>query len=169
METGDSIIARETAGLEIDCTRGCSWCCHQLVVMTNIDDARRMLQLARARMDEKQFARFERTLRKQAGQIAALGYERAGQRNWSCPLLHDGECVVYERRPVACRTVFSPDREFCRVAYDRESLADLPPVYRALGLAISDKANTLQLAINELRPVDGGFEMRELLVSLLEE
>lgn len=167
--SGESIIAREMAGLEIDCSRGCSWCCHQLVVLTNIEDARRILLLARERMDAPRFAAFEQQLRQQAAQIAALGYEQAGQRNWPCPLLQDNECTVYEARPVACRTVFSPDREFCRVAFNRDTLAELPPEYRELGAAISEKAMLLQLQINQLRPIDGGFELRELLVALLDE
>ena len=168
MEEIDRIVARELGELEVDCSEGCSHCCHQLVVITRIADARAILRAAQQRFSEQEFAVFELELRQQAQEIAGLPYDIAQQRNWTCPLLRDGRCAVYDVRPVACRSVFSPDREFCRVAFRADSLADLPQTYQQLAQAISDKATSIQFAINDSRPVDGGFELRELLVSLLD-
>lgn len=35
-----------------------------------------------------------------------------------CPLLHEGKCRVYERKPIMCRTWHSLDVSRCRLAYE---------------------------------------------------
>ena len=157
------------ADLEIDCHNGCHWCCHQLVVITCKEDAKVILKTAKEKMTDQEFTTFTHTVRGQAKAISALPYEQAEQKKWTCPLLKNGSCTVYEVRPVACRSVFSPDHRCCQQMLEAESLADMPPDSQQLAMAIHHKAEQLQVMVNDLRPIDGAFEMRVLLAQLIEE
>lgn len=165
----DAYIDAEMRGVRVACKKGCSWCCHQLVVLTCRDDARRILEAARARMTAAEFAAFEALVRSQAAAIARIGHEDAQARRWPCPLLRADTCVVYDVRPVACRSVFSPDADCCRAMMQADSFEDLPPAHQALATEIGERAFRLQVAINDRRPIDGPGELRQLLVDLLDE
>lgn len=164
----DVLIARSVAHLDLDCERGCSWCCHQLVVLTDHSDAERILEAARARMSAAEFEEFSRTVRAQAQAIAAMPHHEAESRRWPCPLLSGGECAVYDVRPVACRTVVSPDSGCCRAMHDATEFADLSDRHRALATEIADRAFRLQIFINDRRPIDGPVELRGALARLLD-
>lgn len=164
----DAFIARAIAGEPMACARGCSWCCHQLVVLTCRDDARRILDTVRERLDAAGFAAFERQVREQAAAIAAIGHDAAQAGRWTCPLLRDGACLVYEVRPVACRSVFSPDAACCRAMMEADDFAGLTAAHQALATRIGERSFRLQVAINDRRPVDGAKELRQWLVELLD-
>lgn len=164
----DAFIARAIAGEPVACARGCHWCCHQLVVLTCRDDAQAILAAARARLDTAGFAAFERQVREQAAAIAALGHDAAQARRWTCPLLRDGACLVYDLRPVACRSVFSPDPDCCRAMMEADEFEMLTPAQQALATRIGERSFRLQIAINDRRPVDGAKELRQWLVELLD-
>lgn len=165
----DELIAAQTATDSFACERGCAWCCHQLIVMTHHDDGRTILKSAKKSMSDEEFRRFETTVREQAEQISALPYEEAETKQWTCPLLVDDRCVVYDVRPVACRSVFSPNADCCKAMLEAERYDELTPEHRELATEIGDRAFALQIAINDRRPIDAPIEMRELLVRLLDE
>ena len=137
--------------------------------MTHHADGRVILNAARARMSDEQFAGFEAKVRQQAQRISALPYEVAETKQWTCPLLVDDRCAVYDVRPVACRSVFSPDSDCCKAMLDAERYDDLTPAHQELATEIGDRAFALQIAINDQRPIDGPIELRELLARLLDE
>lgn len=168
MKEADDIISPAIAGLSMACRPGCSWCCHQLVVVTCAADGHRILAAAKQRMTKRAFKSFKRTVRQQAKAIAELSHTEAELRCWPCPLLNEDRCVVYDVRPVACRSVFSPDSECCRAMLHAESFDVLPDAYKELATEISDRAMQLQIAVNDRRPIDGAFELRALLVSLMD-
>lgn len=97
-----------------------------------------------------------------------MAYEDAETRQWPCPLLIDGECSVYDVRPIACRTVFSPDANCCRAMLEAEDYDELSSEHQALATVISERAIALQIEVNDRRPIDGPIEMRELLVRILD-
>lgn len=165
----DELIAARTDSQSFACERGCAWCCHQLVVMTNHDDGRVILNAARNRMSAAQFQAFESAAREQAEQIGALPYEEAETQQWTCPLLIDDQCAVYDVRPIACRSVSSPDPECCKAMLEAERYDDLTPKHRELATRIGERALALQIAVNDRRPIDGPIELRDLLARLLDE
>jgi Fe-S-cluster containining protein len=165
----DKLIAANVAGERTACEKGCAWCCHQLIVMTNRSDGAAMLDKARATMSAEEFAQVEASLREQATEIGAMSYEEAESRQWACPFLRENVCTVYDVRPIACRSVFSSDAECCKAMMQVDRFADLSAEFRKLATEIGERAMALQFAINDSRPVTGAVEMRSLLVELLDE
>lgn len=164
----DEKIAGELRGQRFECRKGCAWCCHQLVVLTHWDDGRQILKAARERMTAEEFDVFVDQLRTQSRAISELGHEAAEGRRWTCPLLQAGECVVYDVRPVACRSVFSPDADTCRAMMEASDFDTLTQKQQATATTIGERAFKLQIAVNDQRPVDGPVELRELLVRLID-
>ena len=165
----DELIADRIAGKQMACARNCSWCCHQLIVMTNRDDAVAMLRSARTQMSSAEFHGFELALREQAAEIGQLTHEQAESRHWTCPFLRDNSCSVYDLRPIACRSVFSSDASCCKAMMEAERFEELSDEQQALATEIGARAMALQIEINDLRPITGAVEMRSLLVELLDE
>lgn len=165
----DVIIEREMREEIVDCARRCHWCCHQLVILTNWDDGRAILRAVRERLDDDEFADFEARLRDQATAIAKLSHEQAEAKRWTCPLLSDRQCLVYDVRPVACRSVFSSDSDCCRAMMETEDIATLTPEHQTLAAEIGERAMRLQIEANDTRPIHGAIELRALLVRLLDE
>ena len=163
----DELIAGRIAGEKIACARGCSWCCHQLIVMTNREDGIAMLEAARDRLSTAEFHEVEANLREQASRIGAMPHEEAESRRWTCPFLRNGECSVYDVRPIACRAVLSSDSNCCKAMMQANEFEDLSVEHRTLVTEIGARAMALQIDINDRRPITGAVEMRALLVSLL--
>lgn len=168
MRRVDAIVKREMRGQQIDCARGCDWCCHQLVIVTNWDDGAAILRAARERMDDEEFSRFEANLRAQAKQIAAMSHEEAESKRWTCPLLKDRKCTVYDVRPVACRSVFSSDKRCCQAMMEAERFEDLSEAHQILASEIGERSMRIQIEANDTRPIHGAIELRALLVRLLD-
>lgn len=163
----DELIAERIAGKRMDCARHCAWCCHQLIVMTNRDDAVAMLRAARTQMSTAEYHDFELALREQAAQIGKMTHEDAETKHWTCPFLRDNSCSIYDIRPVACRSVFSPDANCCKAMMEAERFEELSDGQQALATEIGTRAMALQIEINDRRPITGAVEMRGLLVELL--
>ncbi len=86
----------------VQCRRGCAFCCYVDVVVTPLEAIR---VAGRAR----------------PGDGAA-----AAQHRLPCPLLANGACTVYERRPLACRAIYSEDAQACEAAYAGAGDAPIP-------------------------------------------
>ena len=167
LAAADALIARRTAGQTIACARGCSWCCHQLIVVTNRDDGIAMLQTARNRLSEAEYRDVVSNLREQVTRIGNMSHEDAESRRWTCPFLRGGECSIYDVRPIACRAVISPDASCCKAMMQADDFEDLSANHQALATDIGERAMALQIDINDRREITGAIEMRTLLVSLL--
>lgn len=168
MKKAEEIIARETHGLALECKKGCSWCCHQLIVLTCAADGEAILNVVRQRLTDSEFKAFEKLIRDQAQAINALPHTEAERRQWPCPLLKDGQCLAYDVRPVACRSVFSPDSKCCEAMLEAATFGELPAPYQRIAMAITQKALRIQVTVNNSRPIDGPVELRTLLSSLLD-
>lgn len=112
-------LARQE-GAKIECGAGCNACCHQSVEVSIPEAILVSLQVAdpadprRAAISEAVTA--ESTL----SRADRLRTRRA------CPLLVDGNCSVYENRPLLCRATLSPSRQSC---YDALRGAAFPQQY----------------------------------------
>ena len=105
----------EARAAALDCRRGCAFCCH-LPVETTAAEAARVIEYARARLDDAGFNAL-------ASRIAAadtayrLSSDQPPARHPPCPFLCDDACSVYAVRPLACRGWNSTDAAACESAY----------------------------------------------------
>jgi uncharacterized protein len=88
---------------KVACTRGCSHCCNIAVSLPKDEAALIGARIGRIPMATKP--------RLNADHID-WGYHNP------CPFLRDGECSIYESRPLACRIHYSVDRDdlLCRLS-----------------------------------------------------
>jgi Fe-S-cluster containining protein len=113
----DQVINDAVAGnssrrqLRIDCGKGCSACCH-INVEVSIPEAI-LVAMDVGQAEDPRRATIKETVDAVAG-LSDMARSRTGL---PCPFLtQDGACSVYQRRPIACRTYLSPDRERCHRA-----------------------------------------------------
>jgi hypothetical protein len=96
------------------CARGCSYCCHSRVEVT-APDVFLLARFLRARPDAPRDARL------------------AGASAGACPLLGpEGDCTVYEARPLACRRAHSTDASICADLHRDPQLSTRIPFAPAL-------------------------------------
>lgn len=91
---------------EATCKRGCSFCCHISVDITN-DEARVLKHL----WDGSNLGRLKKQARVKDmySYLKVLSYE-----DGACVFLKDSECSIYDQRPAACRTHYSASEpELC--------------------------------------------------------
>lgn len=108
------------------CSKGCGWCCHQVVGITAAeedllaeafavmpDDARRRLRVRQAGAEAR---------------LSQLAIDKWQAARVPCPLLEDGACIVHAARPLPCRAVLSADADACRRWREGEEGARIPLV-----------------------------------------
>ncbi len=104
----------------IKCRPGCSDCCHAVFGLfpveavflkhdfDQLNEDQRQAALIRAQAADKEIAQLEKTLANFEGDTHMQNYSVAKARV-RCPLLTDkNECIMYEYRPITCRTYGIP-------------------------------------------------------------
>jgi hypothetical protein len=101
------------------CKKGCSHCCHIKVEMTDLEAVQLGEAIGRRPNMNQRYTSLDE---------AWFGYHTP------CPFLEDGECSIYEHRPMACRKNHNLDIDelFCRL--------DLPLRYRGAVLRLRSDA-----------------------------
>ena len=123
----DSFIQRcKLEGKNIDCKKGCYLCCCQTVLVLPyeafyiVDFIRNNLNINDRDQIFKRIAKKDNITRHMKVQ-EFLTYKEP------CPLLKNGTCIVYEARPMACRTYLSSSSEGCKTEYDHPKDLDIFP------------------------------------------
>jgi Fe-S-cluster containining protein len=99
----------------IACSAGCDACCRQKIACTIPEAIGIAAWLSEKPAEEQQRVReASRRLHDESAALDDLGRVRTGL---PCPLLVDGQCSIYEIRPIACRAAFSFDRPACESFY----------------------------------------------------
>jgi len=136
LEQVDALAARITGqlGKHMVCGPGCSGCCRHISVLpVEAFALRRALELTD--VDR------QRLIRQQA---LASGGER-------CPLLRDDQCLLYQARPIICRTQGLPlllrEADSLRIDYCPLNFNDLETLPGELAVDL-DRLNQLLVAVN---------------------
>jgi Fe-S-cluster containining protein len=107
-------------GERVGCAAGCGTCCHQAVDVTIPEAILLALEIGRDGDPRKPIARAR------ADEFAARTDSERFKKPIRCPLLgEDGNCSVYESRPIVCRGYYSDSRAKCEEAF-RAIVAGLP-------------------------------------------
>jgi len=95
------------------CTKGCSWCCHQSVMVTAVE-AIHAAQFLHDNLAEQEVLRLRDHVASRARKADGLdNHERTDERI-PCAFLMDDVCSIYPVRPLQCRGGFSEDAEYCK-------------------------------------------------------
>lgn len=147
----------------MDCKPGCSWCCHLRVTIT----ADEGLRLAQA-IDDLEPSTRRRVRERLAAHVEAtnsMGTTDILRKPRLCPLNEDGQCLVYEARPVVCRAAHSYNVRACRGYV--ETGATIPSRKSAL---IQEIGRFVAVALRQTRERLGfdtrPFELSDLLTKL---
>jgi Fe-S-cluster containining protein len=109
-----------------ECSRGCSACCHQNVMCDPMEAFEIAAHLSRRGTEEERATVLERIRA-----VAALPIDIDVRWGIACPLLKDGECSVYDRRPSSCRTMLSNSLAQCEASLrskDMTMLVEMPVI-----------------------------------------
>lgn len=116
----DEALATTIAGygIELACTRGCSYCC-SLRVQVQPYEAFTLAAWLRRHFDTARLAGAIERLRANVQRTRALGEEARKRTSLPCSLLgEDGACSAYEARPAQCRRYHSTDVTPCKAFHD---------------------------------------------------
>ena len=130
---------------KIHCRQGCNWCCHE-PLQVHILDA---IGVASANLPPLNYSLPTR--------------ERAGLKKIfkACPMLVDGQCSVYEHRPVICRAYHSTDVAACqRVVESQDAGRQIPMDLRLYGYTGLPQEATMKV-LEEL-----GIDRRPVVLGL---
>jgi hypothetical protein len=102
----DPAFGRQLA--EVECRKGCAFCCHLNVTATALE----ALHIAALlRMGGR--ADLERSVSAASEALSGLDASARLARKSACPLLVQGACSIYLARPIACRTLLSLSARAC--------------------------------------------------------
>lgn len=94
--------------LQIECRRGCTYCCHVNVIATPLEAARLAAAIGAGRRRD-----LERAVLAAGETLAGLDARARLARKAPCPLLAGDACSLYEVRPLACRALVSVSVRDC--------------------------------------------------------
>lgn len=144
------------------CAAGCCFCCHLPVDITPIEALGMVLYLRETLAPDVCAATAER-IAATAARLRGLSYEEHAQAKVPCALLLDGECVVYARRPFACRAWLSTSVARCEEMLQGDPLAILPPLDTETYHTIWEIAHDVMRGTTAARLEGGSYELHSAL------
>ena len=149
------------------CKKGCSYCCH-VIVDVSIAEVARALEVVARRFSAEDVAAL--TVRARENADRSRGTDALSYPIIPCAFLRDGECSIYEGRPLACRGEHSLDVTSCRQAYeaplgeDVDGERDLPVVMTSSMIRFG-----LDLATRDAGFPSGSYELQQAVAIALEQ
>ncbi|WP_297090879.1 YkgJ family cysteine cluster protein [uncultured Draconibacterium sp.] len=97
----------------IECKKGCAWCCHQPVFALDYE-LNYLNNFIHKNFDIVTRSAIQKKAKFKREKLAQLEGDALLNAKTPCPLLHEGACLVYEARPMACRIYLSSDVKSCK-------------------------------------------------------
>ena len=154
-----------SAGEEVACRAGCSYCCYYHVAVTAVEAlalAEHLQGLPQTKRDH-----LTRKLHETAQRVAPLSEAEYIHTNIPCAFLEEGRCSVYEARPVACRGFNSVSVDPCRVAFEDPHSTD-PMTFAPDRQAVNEAYKSVMLAAQHRAGCDATtYEMHTAVAEAL--
>ena len=100
----------------IDCKKGCEWCCHQPVFALDYE-LEYLNDFIREYLSEDQIKEIALKAHAKRKNFEGLTKEQLLNAKFPCPILHEGACIAYYARPMACRIYLSSNVLSCYKFY----------------------------------------------------
>jgi len=109
----DSIISlAKRQNINVACTKGCQWCCHQ-AVFANSYEVHYLSEKIKENFSTKDLTTIQKSCEIKNSSVSKLGEKKVLSYKSPCPLLSNGACSVYFARPMACRIYLSTNLSSC--------------------------------------------------------
>ncbi|MEM9682581.1 MAG: YkgJ family cysteine cluster protein [Pseudomonadota bacterium] len=95
------------------CAKGCSWCCHQSVMVT-APEVVHAAKFLHDNLTEDEVMRLRDRVDSRAREGDGLDNRDRMTRRVACAFLMEDTCSIYPVRPLQCRGGFSEDDSYCR-------------------------------------------------------
>jgi hypothetical protein len=110
------------------CSKGCSYCCHQIVGV-RVDEAVSIANFLRAMLTAEDLAQAIADIEAKVERVRGLLVDDYVRQQIPCAFLGaDGACSIYRARPLACRAWHSLDAAECKNVFDCAAGANTVPV-----------------------------------------
>ena len=96
----------------IDCKKGCEWCCHQPVFALDYE-MEYLIDYIKSNFSEDLQKDIKARAENKNNKLSMLDETSLLNSKFPCPLLQDGACIAYQVRPMACRIYLSQDVKSC--------------------------------------------------------
>lgn len=96
---------------DIACKKGCSLCCSLNVDIMDYEKPRLAEAIQTLPAKELENVYFRASAKNKI--TKGLDPERKSKKRYVCPLLKDHECIIYNDRPLSCKSFHSVDYEIC--------------------------------------------------------
>ena len=123
----DSFIHRcRLEGKTIECRKGCYLCCSQAVLVLPYEVLYIASFIKNHLSKDEQDEIYGRVIKKDNITSHMKVQEFLSYKD-TCPMLKNGVCMVYEARPMACRTYLSSSSAGCKTEFDNPKDIDIFP------------------------------------------
>jgi Fe-S-cluster containining protein len=102
----------ERQNQQIDCKKGCEWCCHQPVFALDYE-MKYLNDFIDRNFDTETVEKIKTRAENKNNKLSFLNESDLLNAKYPCPLLENGACVAYSARPMACRIYLSTDVKTC--------------------------------------------------------
>jgi len=148
----------------IDCKKGCEWCCHQPVFALDYELFYLNWFIKENFSTEKQDLIKEKARQKRE-KLTGLTDNQILNSKYPCPLLENGICIAYQARPVACRIYLSKNVNSCTRFYnnpeDKTSFPELLDLPMRVG-RMANEGFKAALKTSGIQPTEFRIEERLL-------
>lgn len=125
----------------IDCKKGCEWCCHQPVFALDYE-LDYLNAFINSKFPEAKLNIINERAKSKRKKLESLEGEALLNSKFPCPLLEEGVCIAYEARPIACRIYLSKNINSCVHFYnepgDKTNFPELLDLPMRLGRMINE-------------------------------
>lgn len=123
----DSLLQQAgRSGVQVDCTKGCAWCCHQ-PVFANTFELQYLTDYIRKNFSPERISMILEKAGAKNRLVAPMTEKQMLNHKSPCPLLEEGACSAYAARPMACRIYLSSSVASCIRFYSDPEDADNYP------------------------------------------
>ena len=106
----------EQQNQQIDCRKGCEWCCHQPVFALDFE-LDYLNDFINHNFNEQKQNEIKKRAANKDKKLSMLKDTDLLDAKFPCPLLENGACIAYKARPMACRIYLSGDVNSCLKFY----------------------------------------------------
>lgn len=114
----------QLAEINVDCKKGCSFCCHQSIWVLPYE-IYHMYEYIKANFSAREKSEMIKKTKAKAKITSGLTANEFLHYKHPCPLLVDGACSVYPSRPIACRIYLSMEVNSCKEEFNNSKNLDL--------------------------------------------